>query len=225
MAFARRIKHTKSHSNRPPPAIDQQLADGILALGLNLDEAVQQDLRDFVNLLTKWNRVYNLTSVRKPQDMVTRHILDSLAALPYAHGPRILDIGTGAGLPGLVLALARPEWDVVTLDSSNKKLRFVRQVVAELELGNVQVEHMRIEDYPREEKFDTVISRAFSSVLDMYDQGASHCKPDGVLLAMKGVYPVTEIDSLENPDIVKAVHRLQVPGLDAERHIVEIRTG
>ncbi|BAZ92625.1 ribosomal RNA small subunit methyltransferase G [Thiohalobacter sp. COW1] len=225
MAFARRIKHNKSHGNRPPPAIDQQLADGILALGLALDEAVQQDLRDFVNLLTKWNRVYNLTSVRKPQDMVTRHILDSLAALPYVRGPRILDIGTGAGLPGLVLALARPEWDVVVLDSSNKKLRFVRQVVAELELGNVQVEHVRIEDYPHAEKFDTVISRAFSSVQDMYDQGAPHCKPDGVLLAMKGVYPVTEIESLPDPGIVKAVHRLQVPGLDAERHIVEIQTG
>lgn len=224
-AFARRIKHNKSHGNRPQPPVDQQLAEGILALGLALDDAIQQDLRDFVDLLTKWNRVYNLTSVRKPQDMVTRHILDSLAALPYVHGPRILDIGTGAGLPGLVLALARPEWDVVTLDSSNKKLRFVRQVVAELELGNVQVEHVRIEDYPEAEKFDTVISRAFSSVLDMYEQGAPHCEAGGVLLAMKGVYPVTEIESLPDPGIVKAVHRLQVPGLDAERHIVEIQAG
>lgn len=224
-AFARRIKHNKSHGNRPQPPVDQQLAEGILTLGLALDDAIQQDLRDFVDLLTKWNRVYNLTSVRKPQDMVTRHILDSLAALPYVQGPRVLDIGTGAGLPGLVLALARPEWDVVALDSSNKKLRFVRQVVAELELGNVQVEHVRVEDYPEAEKFDTVISRAFSSVRDMYEQGAPHCKPGGVLLAMKGVYPVTEIESLPDPDIVKAVHRLQVPGLDAERHIVEIQAG
>lgn len=219
--FARRIKH-KQNTSRPQPSVDHQLAEGITQMGLVLEEAIQEDLRALVNLLTKWNRVYNLTSVRKPQDMVVRHILDSLAALPFVHGPRILDIGTGAGLPGLVLALARPDWDVVTLDSSNKKLRFVRQVVAELELGNVQVEHIRVEDYQPAEKFDTVISRAYSSLLDMYEQGRPHCRDDGVILAMKGVYPLAEVESLNNPDIVKAVHKVQVPGLNAERHIVEI---
>lgn len=216
--FARRARDRHAQQ-RDAVSNDQRLQNGISALNLELDADVQRQLMDYVNLLVKWNRVYNLTSVRKPQDMISRHILDSLAVLPYVEGPRVLDIGTGAGLPGMVLAIARPDWEVVMLDSSNKKLRFVRQAVTDLGLGNATVEHIRIEEYQPEALFDTVISRAFSSLEDMVVHGSPVCKPEGRILAMKGVYPVTEVEALSDPSVVQSVERLEVPFLNAERHV------
>lgn len=203
--------------------LEHMLARGLDESGLELDAAARARLLDYVALLVKWNRVYNLTSVRKPQDMLTRHILNSLVVLPHVKGPRVLDVGTGAGLPGLVLAIARPDWRIVLLDSSNKKLRFVRQVIADLQLGNASVEHMRIEEYQPAAPFDTLISRAFSSLDEMHKHCARLCAQDGRILAMKGVYPLAEIESLPDASVVVAAHTLTVPGLDAQRHLLELR--
>jgi len=217
--FARRARDRQTQQ-RNAVSNEQRLQKGISALNLELDLDIQQGLMEFVNLLVKWNRVYNLTSVRKPQDMIARHVLDSLAVLPFVEGPRVLDIGTGAGLPGLVLALVRPDWEVVLLDSSNKKLRFVRQAITDLALENASVEHIRIEEYQPPALFDTVISRAFSSLQDMVEYGSPVCRPEGKILAMKGVYPVTEVEALTDPSVVQSVERLEVPQLNAERHVV-----
>lgn len=203
--------------------LDQILGNGLAEAGLQLDANARAALLDYVGLLAKWNRVYNLTSVRKPQDMLTRHILDSLVVLPFLKGPRTLDVGTGAGLPGLVLAIARPDWQFVLLDSSGKKLRFVRQAITELGLDNVEVENVRIEDYQPKKPFDTIISRAFSSLDEMHKHCAHLCADDGRILAMKGVYPLAEVESLADPSVVLAAHSLKVPGLDAHRHLVELR--
>ena len=203
--------------------LEQNLTRGLAEAGLQLDPQVRSRLLDYVALLVKWNRVYNLTSVRKPQDMLSRHILDSLVVLPYVKGPRVLDVGTGAGLPGLVLAIARPEWQVVLLDSSNKKLRFVRQAITDLALANATVEHVRIEDYQPTALFDTIISRAFSSLDEMHKHCARLCVAHGRILAMKGVYPLAEVEALLDPSVVVAAHALSVPGMDAQRHVLELR--
>jgi 16S rRNA (guanine527-N7)-methyltransferase len=203
--------------------LEQILARGLADSGVQLDASARARLLEYVALLVKWNRVYNLTSVRKPQDMLTRHILDSLVVLPHIKGPRVLDVGTGAGLPGLVLAIARPDWQVVLLDSSNKKLRFVRQSIADLALSNASVEHVRIEDYQPTVLFDTIISRAFSSLEEMHKHCARLCAADGRILAMKGIYPLAEVEALTEPAVVVAAHTLTVPGLDAQRHLLQLR--
>ncbi len=219
--FAKRIRKSAQADRGPGP--EERLERGLLAMEIELPEGARQQLLALVQLLAKWNRVYNLTSVRKPADMVNRHLLDSLSVLPHLRGPRVLDVGTGAGLPGLVLAIARPDWRLVLLDASNKKLRFVRQAVAELGLDNVEVVHSRVEDYRPDENFDSVVSRAYSSLEEMYQAGHRLCRPEGRIHAMKGVFPVAEMDALAKPGVVERVERLQVPGLDAERHLVVMR--
>jgi 16S rRNA (guanine527-N7)-methyltransferase len=196
------------------------LEDGIYELELEERLGGDELLMEYVTELMNWNRVYNLTSVRKPTDIVTRHILDSLTILPYLHGERILDIGTGAGLPGIPLAIACPERDFVLLDSSSKKLRFVQQTLGILNLDNVTLEDGRVEEFQPEALFDTVICRAFSDLPDFYRYAARLCNEGGRMLAMKGVYPMTEVECLDDKSVIDDVVSLKVPGLDAERHLV-----
>lgn len=207
------------------------LSAGIEELNLDCPLDVQAQLLDYVRLLDKWNRVYNLTAVREPTEMVTRHLLDSLAVMPFLdkelRGGRILDVGTGAGLPGIPLALlsaqTHPERQFVLLDSNSKKTRFMQQAVAELGLENVQVVHARTEAFQPEQTFDVVVSRAFASVADMLAGAGQHCAPGGVILAMKGADPAAELVDLDTNFVVEQVHRLAVPGLDEERHLVCLR--
>jgi 16S rRNA (guanine527-N7)-methyltransferase len=202
------------------------LEDGLLDMELEeLLDGGDDLLMEYVTELMNWNRVYNLTSVRKPTDIVTRNILDSLSVLPHLQGNRVLDIGTGAGLPGIPLAIACPERQFVLLDSSSKKLRFVQQTLGILELDNVTLENARIEDYRPGELFDTIICRAFSDLPDFYSHASHLCRPGGRLLAMKGVYPMTEIECMTDKTIIDEVIALKVPGLDAERHLVSMHAG
>lgn len=203
-------------------ALAATLARGLEQMTLPLSAIAQEKLLAYVGLLAKWNRVYNLTAVRDPAEMVTRHLLDSLSVVPHLRGPRVLDVGSGAGLPGIPLALARPEWQFVLLDSNRKKTRFITQSCIELGLTNVSVEASRIEDYHPQLRFDTVISRAFSELSAMLVATGRLCKPEGVMLAMKGEYPVAELAGVPPGFIVQAVEVLQVPGLDAQRHVVRV---
>ena len=210
------------------------LSAGLSALNLECPLDVQARLLEYVRLLDKWNRVYNLTAVRDPHEMVTRHLLDSLTVLPFLPdnsadkaAQRILDVGTGPGLPGIPLALlsesAHPERQFVLLDSNSKKTRFMQQAVAELQLQNVQVVHARTEAFQPDAGFDVVVSRAFASIADMLAGAGQHCLPGGRMLAMKGANPAAELKDLDPAFTLEQVHRLTVPGLDEERHLVCLR--
>lgn len=197
----------------------EQLERGLDALGF---AAAAPALTRYVELLDRWNRAFNLTAVRDPAAMVPRHILDSAVLAPFIRPGRLVDVGTGAGLPGIVLAVLRPEIDVTLLDSNGKKTRFCRQAATELGLGNVEVVHARVEDYRPGEGFVTVVSRAFASLAE-FIAGAGHLQADGGrFLAMKGAYPHDELQALPANARVVAVHPLDVPGLDAARHLVEL---
>ncbi|NOY63308.1 MAG: 16S rRNA (guanine(527)-N(7))-methyltransferase RsmG [Gammaproteobacteria bacterium] len=197
---------------------------GLEALALTGSNAQYQALSFYLGLLAKWNRVYNLTSIRDRREMVILHLLDSLAVTPCIEGPVILDVGSGAGLPGIPLAIMRPDWRITLLDANSKKSRFATQAVVELGLKNVTVINARIEAYRPPKLFDTVISRAFASIAEMVIASASACRPGGQLAAMKGRYPQHEIDALCAPYVVEQVYPIKVPGLDAQRHLVSIRT-
>lgn len=199
--------------------LDTLLSRGLRAMGLDLPQPTRARLVAFVRLLDKWNRQYNLTAVRDPEQMITRHLLDSLSALPYLRGSRVLDIGTGAGLPGIPLALARPGVRFILLDSNARKLTFVRQALHDLRIDNVTVVQARAEKFHPESKFDTLIARAFASLSEILAVSAHLCAPDGRLLAMKGVFPQEELAAIGATYRVE-VKALDVPGLDAERHLV-----
>jgi 16S rRNA (guanine527-N7)-methyltransferase len=154
--------------------------------------------------------------------MVTHHLLDSLAVYPHIVGPRILDVGSGAGLPGIPLAIAQPDWHIEMLDSNNKKTRFITQAISELGMDNASVVHARAEEYHPEKPYDTVISRAYSSAEKMIQTAGQHCAKEGCLLLMKGAYPVAELEQIPEDFSVAEVFALQVPGLGAERHLVKI---
>lgn len=201
-------------------ALEEQLAAGVNALGLALSPVDQQRLLTYLALLDKWNRVYNLTAVRETERMVSHHLLDSLAIMPYVETGRVLDVGSGGGLPGIPLAIARPELQVTLIDSVAKKTAFLLQAKAELRLDNVSVVTGRVEAHQDATGFDFITSRAFSDLKELVTLTRHLLAPGGRWLAMKGLYPHEEIAAL--PDWVKlrSEHVLTIPHLDATRHLI-----
>lgn len=202
--------------------IDGRLRAGMASLGLEPAGAGVHTLAQFVSLLVRWNEAFNLTGPCSPGEMVPRHVLDSLTALPFLAGTDVLDIGTGAGLPGIPLAVLDPHRRYTLLDSKGKKTRFVTQAIGELGLDNVAVVQARVEAFAPEQPFDTVITRAFSS-LEHFVQSCQHLTAaGGRLVAMKGLYPEEELKPLLRTVTSVEVSSVDVPGLDAERHVVII---
>jgi len=193
------------------------LADGLRALGIDLSSAQQARLLDYVNLLHKWNSAYNLTAVRDPADMVVRHLLDSLSVLPHVQATEIIDVGTGAGIPGIPLALALPDLQVTLLDSNGKKTRFAKQAALELGLDHVKVVQARAEQYRNVSP--QVISRAFASLPDMLEVAGHLLAPGGRMLAMKAVLTDIEMAGVQAPWQVQRIS-LTVPGLDERRQLI-----
>ncbi|SIQ92297.1 16S rRNA (guanine(527)-N(7))-methyltransferase RsmG [Marinobacterium stanieri] len=195
------------------------LLQGIKPLQIELTDTQIDQLLAYHGLLVKWNKAYNLTAVRDPAAMIGRHLIDSLSVLPWIGEGRLLDVGSGPGLPGIPLAICRPDLQVTTLDSNGKKTRFQVQVKAELGLDNLQVINGRVEAV-EEPPFDMVISRAFASLQDMLDLSGHLCAPSGVFLAMKGLYPDSEIEQIPSGYTLKESHRLELPVSDGERHLL-----
>ena len=204
-------------------SLEPELRQGAAALGLSLDDAALGKLLDYLALLAKWNRVYNLTAVREESAMVTQHLLDSLAVLPHLPEGGLADVGSGGGLPGIPLAIAEPQRTVVLVESNHKKAAFLEQARIELALGNVSVVNERVEACVPAEPFAVVISRAFSDLAEFARLAAHLLAPQGVLAAMKGVYPHEELAQLPSGVRLDRVIALRVPGLDAGRHLVLLR--
>jgi 16S rRNA (guanine527-N7)-methyltransferase len=208
------------------PAIDRaslqvRLRAGTRALGLAPSEATLDRLLDYLELLVRWNAVYNLTAVRDPAEMVERHLLDSLAIAPYVSGATLADLGSGAGLPGIPLALVAADRQHVLIDSNGKKARFLREAVRTLGLGNVRVEHARVENLRG--SFDCITARAFTGLPRMLDLAGHLLAPDGWWLAMKGALDPVEMTTLPAGFTITEARALDVPGLGARRHLVIIR--
>lgn len=191
--------------------------------GISLTDHQKNQLIAYVDMLHKWNKAYNLTSVRDPNEMLVRHILDSIVVAPYLKGERFIDVGTGPGLPGIPLSIVRPEAHFTLLDSLGKRVRFLRQVQHELALTNITPVQSRVEEFPSEPPFDGVISRAFASLNDMVSWCHHLPGPDGRFYALKGQLPSDEIDSLPAEFSVESVEKLRVPQLEGERHLVVIK--
>lgn len=204
----------------PATSLATTLQDGLGQLaGADLAAEQQAKLLTYLELLQRWSRTYNLTAIRDPAEMISRHLLDSLSVLPWIRGPHLLDAGTGAGLPGVPLAIARPDLAVTLLDSTGKKVRFLNHVARELRLENVYPVQARLESYEPEGAFDTIVSRAFSS-LAAFAGAARHLAGTARLLAMKGRYPSDELSGLQAWVRVESVEKLVVPGLQEDRHLV-----
>ena len=204
------------------PTSPRDLLDaGLAALRLDADPDQCDRLIRFITLLNRWNQAYNLTAVRDPLAMVPRHLLDSLALMPYLQGAPLLDLGTGPGLPGIPLAILNPGSRFVLLDSNGKKIRFVRQAILELGLSQVEAIQARMESYRPAEKFVTIVSRAVAELEALRRVAWPLLALRGTLLIMKGRQPDAELKALATPNPI--IHRLAVPLLDAERHLIEIR--
>ncbi len=211
-----------------PPSLRPTLEAGLHEFGL--DAALAEPLLAYLALLARWNQTYNLTAVRDPQEMVGKHLLDSLAMHPFvdalaARGGTLADLGTGPGLPGIPLAIVKPGLKVTLVESNGKKARFLREAVRQLGLKDVRVAEARIEAVDEPGAYDAITARALATLPLILELGGHLLKPDGALLAMKGVYPADEIAALPEGWIVTATHRLRVPGIDAERHLIEVRRG
>jgi 16S rRNA (guanine527-N7)-methyltransferase len=199
----------------------EHLESGLRALRLELSADAIARLLEYLALLVRWNKTYNLTAVREPSGMVTRHLLDSLAVLPYVRGETLADLGSGAGLPGIPLAIARPDLRVTLVDSNGKKARFLREAARALPLPNVKVEQVRVQDLSG--SFDCITARAFARLADMLAWGGHALASHGVWLALKGQIEKDELAQVPAHFKVAGVHALNVPGLEAQRHLVEIR--
>lgn len=208
--------------------LEKQLHDGLEAIPeLSADTGhLCSRLLRYIELIAKWNSTHNLTSVRNPESMITRHMLDSLVILPHVSGPGIVDVGSGAGFPGIPVALARPEWQVTLVESNQKKAAFLLQAVLELGLPNISVKQGRVEKIKLENKVDTVVSRAFSSLerfmslsKHLSENDSDHCR----FIAMKGEFPDMELMQLSPEFVVEKIVAVTVPGLKAKRHLVVIR--
>ncbi|NWG86753.1 MAG: 16S rRNA (guanine(527)-N(7))-methyltransferase RsmG [Hydrogenophilaceae bacterium] len=202
--------------------LEQQFSMAVSDMGLDLDPATQARLLDYLGLLAKWNKTYNLTAIHEPERMLTHHLLDSLALLPHITAGRLLDVGSGGGLPGIPLAIARPGLKVTVLDSNHKKAAFMQQAVIELKLDNVEVVCDRSEAYRPGERYPQIVCRAFSDLNEFVRATRHALAPGGEWLAMKGVYPNEEIAQLKGARL-KRDAVLQVPGLEAERHLIVLQ--
>ncbi|MFW5926797.1 MAG: 16S rRNA (guanine(527)-N(7))-methyltransferase RsmG [Wenzhouxiangella sp.] len=202
-------------------ALDRRLAAGLRELGIELDESRRGRMLAYLELLARWNRAYNLTAIESPEAMVDRHLLDSLSILPWIRGTRILDAGTGAGLPGVVLAIARPECHFVLVDSNGKKIRFLRQVRRELGLDNIEPVQARIEDLAPEPVPDLVVARALAPLPRLVGQLEPFLARGAGLLAMKGRMAQSECAAIEDAYNVEPIE-LEVPGTDAVRYLVMV---
>ena len=200
------------------------LGAGLEALSVDLPASARQQLLDYARLLLKWNRTYNLTAIRDAAQVVSHHLLDSLSVLPHLDGAGSLaDIGSGGGLPGIALAIARPDLQVLSIEAVSKKASFQQQARIELALPNFRPIHSRVEDFVPETPVDAVISRAFSDLGDFVRLSAHLLAPEGSMLAMKGVYPNEEVAALPPGFRVAAGIELAVPGVDAARHLIIVK--
>lgn len=201
--------------------LEARIGEGAAAMGLELPPGAPETLARYLELIAKWNRVHNLTAVRETEQMVVLHVLDSLTLLPHLAGAKTLvDVGSGPGLPGVPIAIARPDLAVTLLDSSHKKAAFLRQAKTELALGNASVVCERVETWKPPEPFDAVVSRAFSDLVDFVAQAQHLAVPGGQLIAMKGVHPFEEIARVPASHRVARVLETSVPSLEAKRHLV-----
>ena len=201
----------------------EQLAQGLAAMGLDLPVERREQLLAYLALLYKWNRTYSLTALREQDKAVSHHLLDSLSILPFVPSGNLLDVGSGGGMPGIPLAIVRPELRVTLLDSNSKKTAFLQQTAIELGLPNISVHGGRVEQYHPTVGFAAITSRAFAELADFVGLSCHLLAPEGVWLAMKGVWPHEEIARLPGNIRVEAVHALPVPGVDAERHLIVMR--
>lgn len=202
-------------------ALQHRLESGIAALGLTLPGEAVPRLLDYLALLVRWNAAYNLTAVRDPAEMVARHLLDSLAILPHVTGATLADLGTGPGLPGIVLAIAAPGRAITLVDSNGKKVRFLREAIRALRLEGVQAVQSRVEEVPG--TFECITARAFATLADMLGWGGHLLAPGGRWLAMKGRRPDDELAVLPAGFALEAMHALAVPGVAGERHLAVLR--
>jgi 16S rRNA (guanine527-N7)-methyltransferase len=210
---------TEPASPSPAAMLDAGLAD----LGVDLGPGQRDALLRLLAEVTEWNARFNLTAIRDPREMVPKHLLDSLSIQPWLHGTRVADVGTGAGFPGLPLAIANPGRRFTLIESVGKKARFVRHAADALGLGNVEVANVRAEALEPEPRFDTVVCRAVGKVGEFVRVAGHLCAHGGRMLAMKGQFPASELGPLPRGWKLAGVHPVEVPGLDAQRHVVELR--
>lgn len=200
--------------------LSHHLNQALTENNISLNSDAKQKILNYLNLMTIWNQVFNLTTITDPKEMIYLHIIDSLIVAPFLQGNRLLDVGSGAGLPGIPLAILNPQQEWVLLDKNSKKTRFLTQACAELNLGNVSVVHSRSEDFQPSDCFDSILSRALGTIR-MFVETTRHllCE-QGVEIAMKGKLPQEEIDDIPNDFVAKSITRLNIKGTNVERHII-----
>ncbi|MEG0965670.1 MAG: 16S rRNA (guanine(527)-N(7))-methyltransferase RsmG [Pseudomonas sp.] len=210
-------------SSQVTPQHAEELSTGARQLGVELSEAQHAQLLAYLALLIKWNKAYNLTAVRDPDEMVSRHLLDSLSVMPFIHSERWLDVGSGGGMPGIPLAILHPDKKVTVLDSNGKKTRFLTQVKLELKLDNLTVIHKRVEEFQPQQPFSGIVSRAFSS-MENFTNWTRHLGDEQTQwLAMKGLHPADELVALPADFRVDSEQALTVPGCQGQRHLLILR--